>query len=37
MGPQLMLHEVVLPIERVIADLTHMGSRKHMNGLDVSA
>ena len=37
MGPELMLHDVVLPIERLIADLTHMGRRKHMNGLDVSA
>lgn len=37
MGPQLMLPEVVLPIERVIADLTYIGIRKHMNGLDVSA
>lgn len=27
MSPQLMFHEVVLAIERLIANVTHMGSR----------
>lgn len=37
MGPQPMLIKVVLAIECLIAEHTHVRSRKHMNGFDVSA